>query len=767
MSTADGFLACIGGPEHRHTVHRRLVRARSAGRFGRCISVEVALALFGTIGAPFACGADLEAPADASSQGQIQEVVVTAQKRSENQQDVPIAVSTVSGNQLEKLSVTSVSDLRVAVPSLNLTDTYGRLTMSLRGVGTSVVGPGIENPVALYIDGVYYASTTGSLLSLNNIRDVEVLKGPQGTLFGRNATAGLVQVTTRDPTQSLSASADVSYSNFQRATGSFYVAGGLTDNLAADLAVFALRQGQGWGTNLATGNELYNVDYDISVRSKWVFTPAEDTKLTFILDNTDIKDTMIGSAINGGTQSPFFPGVPQPDLGYDNNNNYDPVHSIRNRGASLRWDQQIAGLSFASTTAYRNARSVIAGDIDGLPQFFEQFYSDQLDQQFTQELQLTSDPTERLKWTAGVFYFDAKTGYEPFSVYLADAGIFYGVPRVYESSRSEAGYVQGTYDIFDQTNLTLGVRYTNETRREYDAYTSTYPLGADPSTAINTPIADESVKFDKVTYRASLDHRFSDEVMGYASFNTGFKSGGFNVPTPGAPAFLPESLKAYELGLKLDVLDRRVRFNVAAFYYDYKDIQVQKYVDVTIGTVNGGAAVSYGIDADLTAILAPGLQLTAGGTAANPHFTDFTGCARTTPTGGVPVVSGSCTGNMLNLASKGTASVALDYTFSLPAGEIDLNGNVYYNSGFYTESDNIIHQPSFAEGGCVGPVDRARGALPHWRVWQEPRRPACADVRRNSGDRHSARRIRGAADLRRDSRLQVLVRRPPVRGHPE
>jgi iron complex outermembrane receptor protein len=432
-----------------------------------------------------------------------------------------------------------------------------------------------------------------------------------------------------------------------------------------------------------------------------VFTPADGTKLTLILDNTTIKDTMIGSAILGGTQSPFQPGIPQPDLGYNNNNNYDPVHSIRNRGASLRWDQGIGALSFSSTTAYRNARSVIGGDIDGLPQFYEQFYTDQLDQQFTQELQLNSDPHERLKWTAGLFYYDAKTGYEPFSVFLNDVGIYFGVPTVYETSRSEAGYVQGSYDIFDQTNLTLGVRYTNETRREYDAFNRIYPIGADPSTAIDTPIAPESVKFDKVTYRASLDHRFSDEVMAYVSFNTGFKSGGFNVPTPGTPAFLPETLKAYEAGVKLDLLDRRIRLNAATFYYDYKDIQVQKYVDVTIGTVNGGAAISWGFDADLTVLLAPGLQFTAGGTAADPHFTNFVGCARTTPTGGVPVVSGSCTGNMLNLASKGTASAALDYTFSIPTGEINLNANVYYNSGFYTESDNIIHQSGFTEFGAA------------------------------------------------------------------
>lgn len=698
MSTAEADSSFIDGGQCDGVRWRTRADTRAPGGYRHAISLAVALALSGALAPPRA-GAAADSPADAPSENQIQEVVVTAQKRSENQQNVPIAVSTVSGNQLDKLAVTSISDLRVAVPSLNLTDTYGRLTMSLRGVGTSVVGPGIENPVALYIDGVYYASTTGSLLSLNNIRDVEVLKGPQGTLFGRNATAGLVQVTTRDPSQTLSASADVSYSNFQRSTGNFYLSGGITDALAADIAVFALHQGQGWGTNLATGNELYNVSYDVSVRTKWVFTPSDETKLTLIADNTDIKDTMIGSAIRGGTQSPFFPGVPQPDLGYDNNNNYDPVHGIRNRGVSLRWDQQIAGLSFASTTAYRNARSVIAGDIDGLPQFFEQFYTDQLDQQFTQELQLTSNPTDRLKWTAGLFYYDAKTGYEPFFVELADAGINYAVPTVYESSRSEAGYLQGTYDIFDATNLTLGVRYTNETRREYDAFTSVYLLGADPSTAMNTPVPDESVKFDKVTYRASLDHRFSDEVMAYASFNTGFKSGGFNVPTPGAAPFLPESLEAYELGTKLDLFDRRVRLNVAGFYYDYKDIQVQKYVDVTIGTVNGGAAVSYGIDADLTTILAPGLQLTAGGTLANPHFTDFTGCARTTPTGGVPVVPGSCTGNLLNLASKATGSLSLDYTFTLAAGELDINSNLYYNSGFYTESDNIIHQPAFTEVG--------------------------------------------------------------------
>jgi iron complex outermembrane receptor protein len=297
-----------------------------------------------------------------SDSGSLEEVIVVAQKRSENMQNVPIAVSAVSGSQLENIGVRALSDLNIAVPSLNVTNSYGRLVFSLRGIGSTNVGPGTESPIALYIDGVYYASTTASLLSLNNIDHVEVLRGPQGTLFGRNATGGLVQVVTKDPTSTSSGSFALTYGNYDMQIGSAYLAGGITDNLAANIAVYAKRQGEGWGVDRATGSQLGNVNRDISVRSKWVLTAADQTKLTLIGDYETVRDTMLTTAIRGGSISPFRPGVIQPDLGYDNNDGFESRHHIDARGVSLRWDQRIGELNFASISAYRSANTLYLRD---------------------------------------------------------------------------------------------------------------------------------------------------------------------------------------------------------------------------------------------------------------------------------------------------------------------------------------------------------------------------------------------------------------------
>lgn len=635
----------------------------------------------------------------ASYSGGLEEVVVTAQKRSENMQNVPIAVSAVSGSQLESIGVRALSDLNIAVPSLNVTNTYGRLTLSLRGIGSSNVGPGAENPIALYIDGVYYASTTASLLSLNNIEHVEVLKGPQGTLFGRNATGGLIQVVTKDPTSTGSGSLALTYASYDTQIGSAYLAGGITDNLAANIAVYAKRQGEGWGVDRATGSQVDNVDHDISVRSKWVLTAMEQTKLTLIGDYETVRDTMLTSAIRGGSISPFVPGVIQPDLGNDNNNDFESVHSIDARGASLRWDQKVGELKFASISAYRSANTVYGGDIDGLPTPHSSFVWSQYDRQFTQELQLGSDISNRFKWTTGLYYYQGTTGLDPSIITLPYAGIHFDYPTSKESIESEAAYLQGTYEIFDATNLTLGGRYTREVRNEYDEVIRIYAIGAPISTATYTYVPPDSRNYYNFSYRASLDHRFSDQAMVYVSYNTGFKAGGFNLGAPGTPAYNPEKLNAAEIGLKTDLFDRHARFNVAAFYYTYDDIQVQSYTNVSIITVNGAKARSYGVDADMTAMLAPGLQLITGVTVDNPTFTSFPGCTDAAPQGGVALFPGSCAGNRLPTATKVTFSAALDYAFAIAGGSLDLNGNAYYNGGYYTDVANVIRQPSYTKVG--------------------------------------------------------------------
>jgi iron complex outermembrane receptor protein len=659
-------------------------------------SMVVAYSCWGVVGSSHAAD---EPPPPAS--GQLEEVVVVAQKRSENLQNVPISVSAVTADALDRKGPVDITELRTLVPALNTTNTNGRLTMSLRGIGTSGVGPGVDNPIALYVDGVYQGSTVAGLLNLNNVQQIEVLKGPQGTLFGRNATGGLVHVITKDPTSTPNASLDFTLGNFDTQIGRFYVSGG-KDGFAGDFAGFVKHQGTGWGTNRFDGKDVYDVDHDVALRSKWIFRPFDDGKITLIADYEDSHDTMMPFTRPPGSLSPFVPGK-APDMGWDTDTDWTPPHTVEAGGLTVRVDQDFSSLRFASISAYRADSVYIGNDWDATTGDFAGYYFKQHDHQFSQEFQLSSADGDRLTWTSGLYYFHG-TSDSPATLRFAYLGFSAGLAGD-ATIDSQAIYGQGTYEISPSTHLTLGARYTWEQRKIEDAAFLVYPLfpltdPVPPPGPGSVYVPDDKLTFDKPTYRIALDHRLSDENMVYASVSTGFKSGGFSVYGPGAPPYLPETLDAYELGLKSDLLDRRVRLNVAAFDYEYKDIQVAQLVFGGYNTTNGGKARSYGLDAELTAAVTNALQITAGVVFTEPKFTEYSGCAQGTPGGGVPPPPGDCAGNLLPLASKITANLAFDYTLPLAAGTLDFNGNAYYNDGFYFEPDNVLGPSSFVTFGA-------------------------------------------------------------------
>jgi len=647
----------------------------------------------------------LTAPAIASAQPnsdpslEVEEIVVTAQKRSESLQDVPIAISAVTEAQLTRMGVSGITDLKVAVPTLNLTNSSGNLTSSLRGVGSNGIGAGVESPVAVYIDGVYIASPTSSLLSLNNIRQIEVLKGPQGTLFGRNATGGLIQVFTLDPSDTPTGRFSVGYGNYDTVNGAAYLAGALSNAVAMDLAVTASRQGDGWGTNRVNGLDVYKLDHDVAARTKLRFRAGETTTFTLAADYSDRRDSFAAFRVSPDTISGFVPERgPFPSLGYDTETDTQPVNDLWTGGGSLRWDQEIGDLTFMSLTAYRASRLDKLFDYDGSSAVMQSIYQHQHDDQFSQEFQLASADRQKLRWLAGLYYFDATSEVAPFQVRVHDAGIY---PTVFnkQGSRSIAGYGQLTYELGTDTNLTLGGRYTSEKRKAFDG--SRRVLAA--ATGVAGPVTtydDIERTFSKFTYRVSLDHRFSPEFLGYASVNRGFKSGGFNTATPGSVPFEPETLDAYEAGFKSDLFDGRVRLNAAAFYYDYKNLQIQRLLAGAITVINGASARNYGIDADMVVAVTPNLRLTSGFGWNSPEFSSFPDCPISVPAGGAPSTTGSCEGNLIPLAARFSGSLAADYALRLESGTINFNGNIYYNSGFHPEADNVMKQERYALVGA-------------------------------------------------------------------
>ena len=350
---------------------------------------------------------------DASNPDGTPDIIVTAQRRAERLQDVPIAITALTSDQLAASGVTDVTKLNTVTPGLYIQASTGFVSPHIRGIGTSAGGAGLENSVAVYVDGVYMASQPGSLLALNNVERVEVLKGPQGTLFGRNSTGGLIQIITRNPTQDFTAKFSAGYGNYDTITGSAYIAGGLAPNLAADIAAQVTAQGNGYGTNVATGNDVYRTKFDLALRSKLIFTPSAATTIKLSGDyERRVGNASISSKQVPGIKPAFGPAY---NIGnWDINSDFDPFQRLTGGGASLDIEQDLGGLQLQSITAFRKSQYAIGFDTDLTPTPAQTLTNSVLkDRQFGQELKLQSDAGSKIQWVIGAYYFNANAELDP------------------------------------------------------------------------------------------------------------------------------------------------------------------------------------------------------------------------------------------------------------------------------------------------------------------------------------------------------------------
>ncbi len=670
-------------------------------------------------GAPVAPGAPGQGAAPKSEANTLQEVVVTAQRRSENLQKVPITVNAVTGAKLAAGGVANTQDLASVVPGLTFPSTQGTAQPHLRGVGSSVIAIGFENPVALYVDGIYYATPAGSILSLNNVAQIEVLKGPQGTLFGRNSTGGLIQISTREPSQNFHGDVSAGYANYDTSSVEGYVTGGLTSRLGADLAVQLDHQGEGWGYNFGNGKDIYKADSNISLRSKLLWKPLSKTTVAVSMDYESSRSSQGALVQIPGTAAAnvFYSSTPavttQP--AYDANENNGTIQREQGGGASVRVTQDLGVAQLVDTAAYRQERFYFKLDPDLGPLPDLNVASDQSDKQVSEELQLQSQRRSKLQWTLGLFYFHA-------SDRLTDIGIDYGgvaraefAPGVFlthtdnagvQDTDSIAGYGQATYPILPKTNLTLGARLNYEDKSE-DASASGV-INAFGNTSF-MPFGDKTASFSvtKPTWRASIDQAFTDNILGYVSYNRGFKSGGFNLEILDAAPYQTEELDAYEVGLKTQLLDRRLRLNASGFYYNYKNIQVVRYDAGVSDVYNGASAEIYGLDLDVDAAVTRQLTISGGLEVVRDFFVSFP-CALYY-VGGANTSSAACSssaapslpyqrsasGNELPDTPTFTASVTVDYTLPVFSGNADFDINDSINGGYYAEPDNNLRQAPY------------------------------------------------------------------------
>ncbi len=528
---------------------------------------------------------DEAAEAEQEQQKFAAEITVTSRKLEENIQDVPIAVSVITGEQLEDVAATTIRELEGYVPNLSIYQGRNQsttLTAFIRGVGQADPLWGVDPGVGLYIDDVYVARAQGALLDVYDVARVEVLRGPQGTLYGKNTIGGAIKYVTKPLSDTPEGRFTLGYGSFGTQEYRLNLSGPIVEGkLRGKIAVAKLLR-DGYGTNFYQDRDTSDKD-TMAYRAALEWLPAENVSLQVNFDRTEDDAEPVGlTRLEANPFCVLFTGVacpPYPDH-FDTESGIDPVNETESTGYSLvlTWDINDA-LQFKSITAYRETDTRNWIDFDTTPLAIADSEATYYDDQTTQEFQLLYSGGERLSGVLGLFYFDGTAGG------IVEAIFFTNFPNTtegYVDTKSYALYADMDYKLTDRLTLNLGLRPTREEKHgvAFNVYntdnnfTDYYFVAAD---------FDDETTFTSWAPKLGLDYQFNQDVMGYFSLNRGFKSGGYNVraqstlfPETALP-FDDEVMTVAELGVKTVLADRKLVLNGAVFYGEYTDIQVSTF----------------------------------------------------------------------------------------------------------------------------------------------------------------------------------------------
>ncbi|MCP3731221.1 TonB-dependent receptor [Sphingomonas sp. MG17] len=637
-------------------------------------------------------------------------------------------MTAVTADTLAQAGAVKTSDIAALVPGLVFTNTLGGGVPYIRGIGQTLGVPGAESPVGLYIDGVYLLTPASGLFEFNNIDRVEVLRGPQGTLFGRNTTGGLINIITRDPGDSFQLDADVGVGNYKSFSAHLFAATPVGGGLSTSVSAFGFRRKDGFGRNVTLNIDLFR-ETSWGIQNKWRWLSEDGA--------TDVVLNLLHSYSKSQVGMTY--GVPPGSIGGDGSRYlgqyvfassvHEPAVNRQNL-ASLKISHDFGSFQVMNIAAYhtlyqkyRFAQLGYDNNALAATNPFAAQYPNLIakDNTFTEEFQIQAPAGAKFQWIVGAYYMHDDipmfhTESKPNNVLRINID-------TRQKTDSYAGFVQGTYPILENTRLTAGLRYTSETKRI--AGQAALANGTIISTPANpgpgqAPLAPETT-WSKLTYRASLDHDFSDDVMGYASYNRGFKGGVYNLANYGNPPAEPEIVDAYEVGLKTYLFDRRARFNISAFYYDYKDIQLRTSITTNTGTFfatyNAATARMKGIDVDFEVRPLDGLNLTGGFEILDAEYRSFprglyafpnpltpaslpANCnppaAYNPAPGGNTTLTCNLSGNRMIRAPKLTFNLGMSYKARLAdGGALLFTANDAYNSGFFWDPENRLRQNSY------------------------------------------------------------------------
>jgi iron complex outermembrane receptor protein len=643
----------------------------------------------------------------------LEEVVVTANKRAENLQEVPLAVSVISENTLRASGVQQFQDLGKVAPSLTIrpAEHPANSNVSLRGVGTFAFGIGVESSVAVLVDEVPLAFQARAFTELPDVERIEVLRGPQSTLYGKSASAGLINIITRQPTDTFEAHVNAMGTNDSEYGGNFSVSGPINSELGYVVST-AYSNWDGNVRNRFTGDDVNGRDA-FSTRTKLKWEPATDVALTlsanYLNGNTTVgrpfirmDPTALLRGTAGQSASVVFPGVTIDGDNTDVSNNYDSRTAYEGHGASLRGEFGLGNMNLVSITSYDKFRlndyldqddtssSLAAANNIQLGQFRSQL--------ITQEVRLLSPSTDPFRYTLGVYYGNVKFD-RPFF-----RGPAFALANWLATSDSEqmAAFAQIDWEIVSKLTLTAGGRV----QKEDISYTF---LDIQNGSAYFSGDAEDTA----TTYRFSPRYQITPDLMVYASYATGYKgqtydlTTGFNANRAAAGPIRPETSRDKEIGARTQFFDGALTVNLTYFDTDYKDLQAQTIEQLADGSVNFrltnvGGLNTKGVEVESSARIGQDLNLMASVTFLDAKYTSFP-AAQCYP---LQTAAQGCTGsptrqNLTGVravqAPKQKYSVGADYSHAVSSGLVGfVQASYQYQSDlYYVAEDPQAYQPGY------------------------------------------------------------------------
>ena len=698
----------------------------SKRRLGYLISTAILLP-----GVAYAQDVNPGAPPESPASSTLEEIIVTAQKRQESLQTVPISVDVVSGETLDRLRLSNFDELSGKIPNFSVRKSGSTSLISIRGIGSGG-DRGFEQSVGMFVDGIFAGRDQQFAVPFFDLERVEVLMGPQSILFGKNTIAGAVNITTAGPTRSFRAGVTAEYETEARGhVLSGYVSGPLTDTLRGRLAV-RMSDNDGFLYNtLADRRE--RASRDILMRGSLEWTPSDTLQVNAKYEHGDVSRTgspfqLISFGPHRATLAAFDPRI-EANLDRQSSSGgfYGEDEEIQSDNFALQIRQDLGEHVLTAVTGYSAFDTTQNNDSDFTSIPLVAYRQNERFRQFSQEIRLESPVDDRFEYTLGAFYqrgtyfIDPRSDVDGALLALPRIGSF----RTFDQTTTIwSGFAEGRLHLSDALTVVGGLRYTNEHKSAFKQNTVTVFGTSTPQTNPTT-LALSRIIFGSANFSADLDLEESNISpsfavqydglaggMAYARITQGFKSGGFDVADQSGLSrqYEGEQATSYELGWKNRFADNRAEVNLAVFRTDFEDLQVSAFDGVRFLTTNAAAARSQGVEANGRWQILPTLYFSGSAAYTDATYRDYTGAVCTAEQKAAFAGPGTCLQNLsgrpLFAASRWSGNVNLEHIADLPGGlTLESNLGVNYRSKHYLATD--LSEASLQDGYATADVSMA------------------------------------------------------------